>query len=64
MSNVGRVIVKKLAVKFEGNEILSVDDFDVLACYRDLWKTESEKRNSVRQSIIYSSSCTENCMKL
>ena len=38
VSNIGRAIVKKLAVKFEGNEIMSVDDFDVLACYRDLWK--------------------------
>ena len=27
MSNISRGIVKKLAVKFEGNEILSVDDF-------------------------------------
>ena len=36
VSNIGRAIVKKLAVKFEGNEILSVDNFDVLACYRDL----------------------------
>ena len=29
VSNIGRAIVKKLAVKFEGNEILSVDDFDI-----------------------------------
>ena len=36
VSNIGRAIVKKLAVKFEGNEIMSVDDFDVFACYRDL----------------------------
>ena len=33
MSNVGRAIVKKLAVKFAGNEIMSVDNFDVLPCY-------------------------------
>ena len=36
VSNIGRAIVKKLAVKFEGNEIMTVDDFDVLACHRDL----------------------------
>ena len=30
VSNVGRAIIEKLAVKFEGNEIMSVDDFDVL----------------------------------
>ena len=33
VSNVGRAIVKKLAVKFEGNETLSIDDFDIFACY-------------------------------
>ena len=36
VSNIGRAIIKKLAVNFEGNEIMSVDDFNVLACYRDL----------------------------
>ena len=64
VSNIGRAIVKKLAVKFEGNEIMSVDDFDVLACYRDLWKTKSEKRNAIRQGIISNDGCTENCIKL
>ena len=33
VSNIGRAIVKKLAVKFEENEIMSIDDFDMLACY-------------------------------
>ena len=33
VSNIGRAIVKKLPVKFEGNEIMSIDDFDILACY-------------------------------
>ena len=63
VSNIGRTIVKKLAVKFERNEIMSVDNFDVFACYRDLWKTESEKRNAIRQSIISNDGCTENCIK-
>ena len=36
VSNVGRAIIKNLAVTFEGNEIISIDDFDVFACYRDL----------------------------
>ena len=64
VSNVSRVIVKKLVVKVEGNEILSIDDFNVLACYRDLWKTKSEKKNAVRQRIISNDRCTENCIKL
>ena len=36
VSNIGRAIIKKLAVKFEGNEILSMDDFDIFACYQGL----------------------------
>ena len=64
MSNIGRAIIKKLAVKFEGNDILSIDDFDVFACYRDLWKTKSEKGNAIREGIISNDGCTENCIKL
>ena len=64
VTNIGRTIIKKLAVKFKGNEILSVDDFDIFACYQDLWKTKSEKRNAIRQGIISNGGCTNNCMKL
>ena len=60
LSNIGRAIVKKLAVKFEGNEILSIDNFDVFACYKDLWKTKLEKRNAMRQGIISNDGCTVN----
>ena len=64
VSNIGRAIIKKLAVKFEGNEIMSMDDFDVFACYRDLWKTKLEKRNAICQGIISNDGCMENCIKL
>ena len=64
VSNIGRAIMKKLAVKFEGNKIMSIDDYDIFACYRDLWKTKSEKRNAIRKGIISSDGCMENCIKL
>ena len=64
MSNIGRAVIKKLAVKFEGNEIMSVDDYDIFACYRDLWKTKSEKKNAIHQGIISTDSFTVNCMNL
>ena len=64
VSNIGRAIIKKLPVKYEGNEIMSMDDFDVFACYRDLWKTKSEKRNAIHKGIISNNGCTENCIKL
>ena len=51
-------------VKFEGNEIMSVNNYDLFACYQDLWKTKSEKRNAIQQGIISTDGCTENCIKL
>ena len=51
VSNIGRAIIKKLAVKFEENEIMSIDDFDVLACYRDLWK-QSQKREMLSDKVL------------
>ena len=33
VTNIGRAIVKKLAVKFDGNEIMSIDDYDIFMCY-------------------------------
>ena len=65
VSNIGRAIIKKLAVKFEGNEMLSIDNYEVFVCYRDLWKTKSEKKNAIRQGIISTGgNLTPNCMKL
>ena len=32
VSTIGRAIMKKLVVKFEGIEIMSIDDFNVFAC--------------------------------
>ena len=64
VSNIGRSIIKKLAVNFEGNEVMSIDNFDMFACYRDLWKTKSVKRNAIHQGIIANDGCTENCIKL
>ena len=51
-SDIGRAIVQKLAVKFEWNEILCIDSFDILACYQDLWETASGKKNAIHQGII------------
>ena len=62
MSNIGRAIVKKLAVKFEGNEIMSVNDYDIFACYQGLWKTKSEKRNAIRQGIISNDSARKTAL--
>ena len=43
---------------------MSVDDFDLFACYRDLWKTKSEKKIAILQGIISSDGCTINCIRL
>ena len=58
VNNIGKAVIKKLKVKFEGIEILSIDNFDIFACYPDLWKTKSEERDAMRQGIISDDGCT------
>ena len=43
---------------------MSVDNFDIFACYRDLWKTASEKKNAIAHGIISDDDCTVNRIKL
>ena len=35
VENLGRNIIRKLIVKLEGNEIISIDDYDILYSYYD-----------------------------
>ena len=63
VKNLGRNIIRKLVVKLEGNEIISIDDYDVLFSYVDSWKTATERRNAVFQGIIDADSQTENAIK-
>ena len=38
VKNLGRNIIRKLVVKLEGNEIISIDDYNILYSYYDCWK--------------------------
>ena len=51
VNNLRRAIVKKISVKFEGNEVFSLDDADIYLCYRDLWMGKNERVNSVYYGI-------------
>ena len=63
VENLGRNIVRKLVVKLEGNEIISIDDYDVLYSYYDCWKTAAERRNAIFQGIVETDGQTENAIK-
>ena len=63
VGNLGRNIIRKLVVKSEGNEIISIDDYDVLYSYYDCWKTATERRNAIFQGIIEAEGQTENAIK-
>ena len=53
MSNIGRAIIKKLAVKFEGNEIVSIDDFDDMCLYAtEIYGKQSEKREMISVKVL------------
>ena len=59
VGNLGRNIIRKLVVKLEGNEIVSIDDYDVLYSYYDCWKCKTERLNAVFQGIVEADSQTE-----
>ena len=63
VGNLGRDVIRKLVVKLEGNEIISIDDYDVLYSYYDCWKCTNEKLNAVFQGIVEADGQTENAMK-
>ena len=63
VKNLGRNITRKLVVKLDGNEIISIDDYDVLFSYIDSWKTATERRNAVFQGIVETDGQTENAIK-
>ena len=47
VGNLGRYIIIKLVVKLEGNEIISIDDYDILYSYYDCWKSITERHSAV-----------------
>ena len=50
-------------MKLEGNEIISIDDYDVLSSYYDCWKTRTERCNVIFQGIVEADGQTENAIK-
>ena len=60
VGNVGRNIIRKLIVKIKGNEIISIDDYNVLYSYYDCWKCKTERRNAIFQGIVEAEGQTEN----
>ena len=63
VGNLGRNIIRKLVVKLEGNEIISIDDYDILYSYYDCWKCTTERHNAVFQGIVETDGQTENAIK-
>ena len=63
VKNLGRNIITKLVVKLKGNEIISIDDYNILYSYYDCWKCMTERHNAVFQGIVEADSQTENAIK-
>ena len=56
-------MIRKLVVKLEGNQIISIDDYDILYSYYDCWKSTTERRNAVFQGIVQPDRQAENAIK-
>ena len=52
VGNLGRNIIRKLVVKLEGNEIISIDDYYILYSHYNCWKCKTERLNAVFQGIV------------
>ena len=63
VGNLGRNIIRKPVVKLEGNEIISIDDYDILHSYYDCWKTTTERSNAVFQGIVEAAGQTGNAIQ-
>ena len=63
VKNLGRNIIRKFVVKFEGNEIISIDDCNIFYSYYDCWKSTTERHNAVFQGIDEAGGQTENAIK-
>ena len=63
VKNLGRNIIRKLVVKLEGNEIISIDDCDIFYSYYDCWKCTNERLDAVFQGIIEADGQMENAIK-
>ena len=50
-------------MKLEGNEIISIDDYNILYSYYDCWKCTTERINAVFQGIVDAVSQMENVYK-
>ena len=63
VGNLGRNIIRKLVVKLEGNEVISIDNCDFLYSYYDCWKCKNERLKAVFQGIVEADGQTENAIK-
>ena len=63
VKNLGRNIIRKLVVKLEGNEIISIADCDIFYSYYESWKSTTERRNAVFQGIVEVGGQAENSIK-
>ena len=63
VGNLGRNIIRKLVVELEGNEIISIDDYNILYSYYECWKSTTERHSAVFQCIVEAGGQTENAIK-
>ena len=49
--NVGRKIIKTFQIYFEGNEVLSINNYDEIKTYMDFWLTKEDKARRIFQGL-------------
>lgn len=49
--NIGRKIIKTFKIYFEGNEVLSINNYDEIMAYKDFWLSKKDKSRRIFQGI-------------
>ena len=49
--NIGRKIIKTFKIYFEGNKVLSINNYDEIKTYMDFWLAKKDKARRVFQGI-------------
>ena len=51
VNNIGRALVKKMTINFEGNEVQSIQDSNVWMLYKDNWISTKKRSRLIQQGI-------------
>ena len=51
VNNLAKALITQMSVNYEGNEINTIQDFDIWQLYNDLWLSDKERQLLIEQGL-------------